>query len=43
MRVVMRLPADADETALRAQLERDAAELVVDLAVGERGKLPDDR
>jgi glycine cleavage system transcriptional repressor len=43
MRLVMRLPADADQAALRAQLERDAAELVVDLAVGERGKLPDDR
>jgi glycine cleavage system regulatory protein len=43
VRLVMRLSADTDEAALRAHLERDAAELVVDLAVGERGKLPDDR
>jgi len=43
MHIVMRLPDGVDERALRAHLERDAAELVVDLTVGPRRALPDDR
>ena len=43
MRLVMRLAPSVDERALRAQLERDAAALRVDLALGEPGSLPDDR
>jgi len=43
MRLVMRLAPAVDERALRAQLERDAAALCVDLTVGEPGSLPDDR
>jgi glycine cleavage system transcriptional repressor len=43
LRIVMRLPPGVDERALRTQLERDAAALRVDLALGEPGSLPDDR
>jgi hypothetical protein len=39
----MRLAQGGDERALRAALERDAAALRVDVAVGEPGSLPDDR
>ena len=43
MHIVMRLPDGVDERALRARLERDAAELVVDLTVGPCRVLPGDR
>jgi glycine cleavage system transcriptional repressor len=43
MRLLMRVAPDVDERALRAQLERDAAALHVDLTLGAPGSSPDDR
>ena len=43
MRLLMRVPPDVDERALRAQLERDAAALHVDVTLGAPGASPGDR